>query len=161
MTFNEQKIAIHDETNIKGFFGEYRWLSNFFKSPVYFEGILYPSSENAYQSAKTEDIEIRKNISLLEPNKSKLFSKELIVPDDWKTRKYDIMFMICYDKFYRNKDLRELLLQTEGKYLEETNFWLDTYYGVCNGIGENNLGKILMDIRKLIRRNPNNKGFSI
>lgn len=29
----------------------------------------------------------------------------------------------------------------------EVNNWGDTYWGVCNGIGDNHLGKILMKIR--------------
>jgi hypothetical protein len=32
-------------------------------------------------------------------------------------------------------------------YLEETNIWKDTFCGVYNGVGENNLGKIIMKTR--------------
>jgi predicted NAD-dependent protein-ADP-ribosyltransferase YbiA (DUF1768 family) len=31
--------------------------------------------------------------------------------------------------------------------LIEGNWWGDTYWGVCNGVGENHLGKLLMKIR--------------
>lgn len=34
----------------------------------------------------------------------------------------------------------------EGEIVEE-NSWRDTYWGVCKGVGENHLGKILMKIR--------------
>jgi predicted NAD-dependent protein-ADP-ribosyltransferase YbiA (DUF1768 family) len=44
-------------------------------------------------------------------------------------------------------ELSKMLLSTGNKYIEETNTWGDTYWGVCNGVGENNLGKILMSIR--------------
>ena len=44
--------SFYDSDNIKGFFGGYRWLSNFHVCDVMFEGDLYPSSENAYQAAK-------------------------------------------------------------------------------------------------------------
>lgn len=54
------KYKIHDENNIKGFFGDYRFLSNFHLCDVYFEGILYPSSEHAYMASKSLDISIRK-----------------------------------------------------------------------------------------------------
>jgi hypothetical protein len=47
-----KEYAIHDSHLIHGFFGDYRWLSNFHSCPVYFDGLLYPSSENAYQAAK-------------------------------------------------------------------------------------------------------------
>ena len=125
----ERDFVVHDNDNVKGFFdsdkGSYRFLSNFHKAPVYYEGILYPSTENAYQAAKTEDYDTRFRFSIIEPSKAKRLSKELTPPDDWDSRKDDIMFMLCYQKFYRHKDLRELLLQTEGKYLEESNWWSD------------------------------------
>ena len=44
--------SIHDDKQIKGFFGNYSWLSNFYECSVWFEGGSYPSSENAYQAAK-------------------------------------------------------------------------------------------------------------
>jgi hypothetical protein len=40
-----------------------------------------------------------------------------------------------------------LLLATGDMELIEDNDWDDTYWGVCNGAGENNLGKLLMKIR--------------
>lgn len=58
------------------------------------------------------------------------------------------MASVVFDKFARNKELRDKLLFTNDKYLEETNDWNDKYWGICNGIGENNLGKILMGIRE-------------
>ena len=51
-------------------------------------------------------------------------------------------------KRFQNAALNTLLQETQNKYLEETNHWNDTFWGVCNGIGENMLGKILMEIRK-------------
>jgi hypothetical protein len=40
--------------------------------------------------------------------------------------------------------LKQLLLATGDKELIEGNTWGDTFWGVCNGIGQNHLGKILM-----------------
>ena len=34
------------------------------------------------------------------------------------------------------------------KYIEETNHWGDVFWGVCDGVGESNLGKVLMGIRE-------------
>lgn len=31
------------------------------------------------------------------------------------------------------------------------NYWKDTYWGVCNGVGENHLGKLLMKIREKLK----------
>jgi predicted NAD-dependent protein-ADP-ribosyltransferase YbiA (DUF1768 family) len=43
-------------------------------------------------------------------------------------------------------------LATGNDYLEETNTWKDSFWGVYNGIGTNWLGKILMEERERIRR---------
>jgi predicted NAD-dependent protein-ADP-ribosyltransferase YbiA (DUF1768 family) len=43
------------------------------------------------------------------------------------------------------------LLETGDAELVEGNWWDDTFWGVCNGVGQNNLGKILMDTRRELR----------
>lgn len=42
----------HDEDNIKGFFGDYRWLSNFGRAQIEVDGIVYKNVEIAYQASK-------------------------------------------------------------------------------------------------------------
>jgi ribA/ribD-fused uncharacterized protein len=139
---------VHDLDNIKGFFDSYRWLSNYHEVPVMFEGVMYPSSEAAYQAAKTLDLEARKAFVLMKANESKKAGKALKnIRPGWNDIKYEIMAQIVFDKFMRHKDLRSRLLDTGDRYIEETNHWKDTYWGVCNGVGQNNLGKILMKIR--------------
>jgi len=56
-----------------------------------------------------------------------------------------------FAKFSQSKKLSELLLSTGDKYLEETNNWGDEFWGVCNEVGENNLGKILIRVRKKLK----------
>ena len=64
------------------------------------------------------------------------------------------MAILVLQKFIMNQSLKEMLLATENAYLEETNHWLDRYWGVDeDGVGENNLGKILMAVRETIRKN--------
>lgn len=43
--------------------------------------------------------------------------------------------------------LSEMLEATGDAELIEGNHWGDTFWGVCNGVGQNNLGKLLMAIR--------------
>jgi len=57
-----------------------------------------------------------------------------------------IMYDLNVLKF-SNPYLKNLLLETGDRYLEETNWWKDDYWGVCNGVGLNKLGRILMKIR--------------
>ena len=59
---------------IRQFKGEFRFLSNFYPSPVKFRGILYPSVEHAYQSAKSADPVWKKNCADPEIKPSKAVS---------------------------------------------------------------------------------------
>lgn len=147
----ERDYIIHDQNSIKGFFGDYRWLSNFEECKVFYEGLEYPSSENAYQAAKSLDAEVKLQFSRLSPSQSKKISKSIDIRPDWEQIKRDVMFQICLDKFTRNPELGTKLIETGDKYLEETNHWKDTFWGVCDGIGQNHLGKILMQIRSIIK----------
>jgi len=145
----EREYIIHDENNIKGFFGDYRWLSNFHVCDVIFEGVLYPSSENAYQAAKCLDLRQKEQFITCNPSEAKKLSKNILIRENWNSFKYDVMSAIVFDKFYRNYDLRLKLIETNNKYLEESNHWSDFYWGVCNDKGQNKLGKILMGVRTI------------
>jgi ribA/ribD-fused uncharacterized protein len=146
-----KEYAIHDEQNVKGFFGEYRWLSNFEMCDVYYEGLSYPSSENAYQAAKL-DKDYRHHLQCCSAAASKKVWKKYPKMDstseEWDKRKYEVMSVIIFDKFFRNKELRQALIDTDEKFLEETNHWKDGYWGVDIKLGgQNHLGKILMKTR--------------
>lgn len=144
----DKSYIVHDDYNVKGFDGRYRFLSNFYPAPVYFEGIKYPSSEHAYQAAKTENPATRASMFInCTAGQAKKQGKILTIREDWSRIKFDVMSSIVFDKFYRNMDLRLELLATGKKYLEETNHWHDTYWGVCDEKGENNLGIVLMGVR--------------
>ena len=67
---------------------------------------------------------------------------------DWDNRKLKVMEILVWEKFSVDEDLRKKLTDTGEKYLEELNWWNDTFWGVdIKKGGENNLGKILMKIR--------------
>lgn len=144
----ERDYIIHDANNVKGFFGDYRYLSNFHECPVYFEGLLYPSTENAYQAAKCVDVSQRVAFVDISPKDSKKLGRQINVRKNWEQIKFDVMGIVLLDKFYRNINIRRMLLETGTKYLEETNHWKDRYWGVCDGVGDNNLGRLLMQVRQ-------------
>ena len=54
---------------------------------------------------------------------------------------------IVQAKFEQNPVLAKWLLNTGDAKLIEGNTWNDRYWGVCAGIGQNKLGKILMKVR--------------
>lgn len=163
-----KSYAVVNDTQIKGFFGDYRWLSNFYPSPVYYEGIKYPSVENAYQAAKLVESERNKLVNCSAAESKKLWKNFIKLNEsakEWDARKYQVMAGLIFDKFLNNLELRELLLHTGQCHLEETNHWHDNYWGVCvcprchvvtekseSWRGENNLGYILMQTRMFWQR---------
>jgi N-glycosidase YbiA len=133
--------------DVLGFFGEYRFLSNFHPSKVTYDGLDYSSVEHAYQAAKTLDPADRLSIREMQKcGEAKKFGQNVKLRPDWEQIKLSVMEELVKQKF-KHKSLKEKLLATGDAYLEETNYWSDSYWGVCNGKGENHLGKILMKVR--------------
>jgi ribA/ribD-fused uncharacterized protein len=149
----ERDYIVHDDKVVKGFFGAYRFLSNFEVADVIYEGVKYPSSENAYQAAKSIDPTVRSQFLNITPAEAKKLGRKIEVRPDWDQVKYQAMYDIVLDKFKRNPYLAEMLEETGDRYLEETNHWRDTTWGVSYGVGTNWLGKILMDVRKIVTTN--------
>ena len=136
-----------NNNNITSFRGTYGFLSNFYDCEIEYEGIKYPSTEHAYQAAKFDDQEIRLEIAKLPtPMAAKRAGKLSFVSDEWKEKSLQIMYDICKLKFQQAKFMNRLL-NTGDKEIIEGNTWGDTFWGVCNGVGSNHLGKILMRIR--------------
>jgi ribA/ribD-fused uncharacterized protein len=132
---------------IQGFFGKYRFLSNFWPAEVCLYGKPYPSVEHAYQAAKTFDPMERDMIRTAPSAKlAKHLGKTIEIRPDWDKVKDRYMTNLVRQKFSK-EPLRQQLLDTYPEYLEETNTWGDIYWGVCNHKGQNKLGMILMQIR--------------
>jgi ribA/ribD-fused uncharacterized protein len=144
---------VNNGTSIKGFAGENRWLSNFWPCVIVFEDMEFKNSEAAFQAAKTKFLVEREPFQIMEAGKAKRAGKELTLRHDWEEVKLQIMYNILKDKFCRNPELAVKLLETGDKYLEETNWWNDTYWGVCRGVGQNQLGIILMRVRDELKLN--------
>lgn len=135
-------------TNIKGFFGPHRFLSNFATVKIRFNGLLFPSVEHAYVAAKTLDPQKQRFIAHIEfPGEAKQYGKRLELRPDWDITKFDFMRDFLIQKFVQ-EPYQTKLLNTGDAYIEETNYWDDHVWGVCNGVGENHLGKLLMTVRK-------------
>jgi ribA/ribD-fused uncharacterized protein len=136
---------------IKEFRGAYRFLSNFWPASVTYEGITYPSSEAAYQAAKTLNDKERKAFAKMRPGDAKRAGRKLRLRSDWEQVKLRVMEEIVRIKFFSNPKLGELLLSTGEAKLREGNTWGDKYWGVVGNTGQNHLGKILMKIRKELK----------
>lgn len=136
---------------INNFSGEYRWLSNFWMAPITIGNWIFPSSEHAYQAAKSRDPQDWFKIaSLSTPGQAKRSGQYLNLREDWEAIKLDAMAEIIEAKFEQHPDLKAKLIATGDAELIEGNTWNDTFWGVCRGVGHNHLGKILMTYRERI-----------
>lgn len=135
-------------SNIESFRGEFRFLSNFWPAEVRFEGLTFPSVEHAYQAAKSLDIDERKRFAAMErPGKAKKAAEKMAIRLDWPAVRLGIMETLVREKFTNHRELAEKLLATGDAELIEGNAWGDVFWGVCDGVGENHLGRILMKVR--------------
>ena len=121
-------------SEIRGFFDEYRYLSNF-----YIASVRYNASE----------------FTKLNPSQAKRLGRRVSLRRDWESVKYTIMKEIVYAKFSQNTALRNMLLGTGNAKLFEENTWGDTIWGTVNGQGRNYLGKILEEVRDELRKELN------
>lgn len=141
---------------INKFFGEYRFLSNFYLCEIIWEGEKWKSSEHIYQSMKTTKID-EKNFIRMQPTpgKSKRMSKKITLRKDWNQVKVKIMKEILFQKFTQNLELMKKLKETDDSILIEGNTWHDNFWGICEcekcskKEGKNILGNLLMEIREI------------
>ena len=144
-----QQNQLSDPNAILGFFGDYRWLSNFHLSPVEYEGQIYPSVENAFQAAKVVKRDRDAFLTCTPSEAKKLGSQvDMNYPVKyWDVIRTVIMYQLIKSK-YNLPAMGVQLLATKGKYLEETNWWNDTFWGVCRGKGANAMGYLTMRARE-------------
>lgn len=134
---------------------EYRWLSNFwfFDNNMVYGELTFPTNEHFYVAMKTLDQDKRQEVSNHSLKGLKKFGNTLTLREDWDEVKLQVMeYGLRYKFSEANPELRENLIATEGLQIQEGNRWGDKFWGVClkTGEGENNLGKLLMKIRKEI-----------
>lgn len=132
---------------IDSFSGEYDFLSNFSPAEVVWMGIRYPTVEHAYQAAKSNDRGVREMFMFYRtPGQAKREGRKIEIRDDWESIKVNVMRNLLIQKF-SDPVLFAKLKATAPSELIEGNWWGDTFWGVCRGIGKNTLGKLLMEIR--------------
>ncbi|MEO2069577.1 MAG: NADAR family protein [Desulfurobacteriaceae bacterium] len=142
------------------FRGKYFFLSNFYPCKVEYEGLVYPSVENAFQAAKTAPFR-RQQFTKISPKEAKKLGRKVPLFGDWEGRKVKVMKELVMKKFQQNEDLKKKLLETGDAILIEGNTWGDEFWGVnlrkpdptspWGYKGENWLGKILMEVREKLK----------
>lgn len=144
-TFGRRPVA-----SISGFQGDYRFLSNFWTSPVLLDDVQYGSVEAAFQAAKTTDPSQRQVFQTADPATAKRLGKLLKLRPDWNDLRLDVMRDLLEQKFAPGSALAKQLKATGRKPLIEANTWGDTFWGVSKGVGSNHLGQLLEEIRAML-----------
>ena len=141
----------------------YGCFSNLYRCSVEFEGRIHPTAEHAYQFGKPRKPEVRDWLmvapspSLLAMAAHGLYSWD--VAPGWSVGRYARMQAVVHAKFSQNPDLAEILLGTgDARIVESTSFnnevnrrWGEVYLPSGVWVGENWLGKILMETRTKLR----------
>jgi ribA/ribD-fused uncharacterized protein len=147
---------------INGFIGRYAFLSNFYPCSIEYQGLSYPSVEHFYVAMKVDSdqfingryytkADFKEMMSKIkDPGFVKKIGRLVKLRKDWNSKKLEYMNWSVREKF-KDESLKELLLLTGDEEIIESNFWGDTYWGVCKGVGKNHLGKILMEVRNELR----------
>jgi ribA/ribD-fused uncharacterized protein len=136
---------------------EHDFLSNFHASPIraydeLLDGFVdVPTVEHGFQADKTVDFTVRKRIlGALDPGLAKQLGRRCSLREDWETIKIGRMHNWLRLKF-AIPDLQRQLLATGDAVLIEGNSWGDRVWGQVDGIGQNWLGRLLMNVRAEIR----------
>lgn len=142
------------------FRGEYRFLSNYARTNMFWRNVEFFWAEQAFAYAKTfyasNGKEIGEKILLASsPGEAKALGgrKHLrLNTDEWDKRRVQYMREIVHAKFLTADDVVGRLVNTGAMMLVEGNDWNDKFWGRCkdkDGIwrGLNTLGVILMEER--------------
>lgn len=127
--------------------------SNFEACQVRLGEMIYPTTEHAYQAAKTDDPMERQAIALAgTPGEAKRMGRKITLRPDWETVKVGVMQGLLIQKYTRDP-FRARLSESEGP-LVEWNTWHDNIWGdctcgrpSCQAPGKNYLGRLLSNIR--------------
>lgn len=142
---------------ITSFAGKYRFLSNFWRVPIIYDGHTYPSVEHAYQAAKIPPTILNYHDlchgirTAPTPGRAKRLGRFAPLRDDWDEIKRSIMVELINRKFHYSH-LAGCLIATAPATLVEGNTWNDRYWGVSGGFGANHLGNILMEVRSKLMK---------
>lgn len=123
---------------VPAFRDEFEFLSNMYPCKVG----EFLCAEAMYMSQKCPE---RANEFIgLNGFQAKKLAKTVKLRADWNEVRINVMRTVLHAKF--QGEMLERLKAIEGEIVER-NYWKDTFWGVCNGKGENHLGKLLMEIR--------------
>lgn len=130
--------------------GQWGLLSNYANTPFQLDGKYWPTVEHYYQAQKTDDQLIQDAIRKCDsPIEAVQIGKwKIRAQPGWDNMRLGVMRRALRAKFAQNKKARATLLSTGKAVLYEN----DSIASFWSGKGENNLGKLLMELREILPR---------
>lgn len=166
MTMNACLFTMKDDVApqraIIVFRGEFAFLSNFTACVVTLPAadglpaLEYPSTEHAYVASKTCDLAVRAALCAMSAGEAKKAAQQTDFPHGpprTDQERIALMLDLSRQKYsLNNPSLRAQLLATGDAVLIEGNTWGDAFWGfdLIAAHGDNNLGRILMQVRREI-----------
>ncbi|HEV2655167.1 MAG TPA: NADAR family protein, partial [Ktedonobacteraceae bacterium] len=133
----------------------YGCFSNFSRHGIEMDGVWWPTTEHYFQAQKFAGTPYVAQIQrALTPKQAAEMGRKRALPlrPDWEQVKDRVMFDAVLRKFETHKELRVLLLSTDDEEIVESAPG-DYYWGCgADGSGQNKLGKILMEVRNVLRQ---------
>lgn len=130
---------------------EYYFLSNMYPCKIKLGKYTFSCAEAAFQAAKCP-ARVSEFIGI-DGYAAKKLGRKVELRSDWNEVKLNFMERIVRAKFNQHPELKEKLINLDCPTIVEDNNWGDTFWGVCNGKGENHLGKILTKLKEEGKQN--------
>ena len=141
----------------------YGCFSNFSSHPIQLDGLSWQTVEHYYQAQKFVGTENEVLVQVIRevqtPMEAATIGRDRIhkLRSDWELVKAQVMWQAVLTKFLTHTDIQAILLNT-GEELIVEDSPIDYYWGCGQDkTGQNQLGKILMNIRQEIRQRRRRK----
>jgi len=154
------KILHGRDTAIKVFIypNEFYCLENFSAFKIYWQGILFATSEQAYQWEKfpKQDVVREQIINAMSAHQAFKIAQENdhLRDPNWLQRRVPVMRDILAAKLRQHEYVRRKLFETGDRLIVEDS-WRDDFWGAgADGTGQNMLGRLWMQHRELLQKKP-------
>ena len=159
--FTPKVYSKFENSDVVLFRGHKNPLSNFFQVDITSNGQNFLSTEAAYQYNKAkamgDSFNARKILNAKTGLHAMRIAEKIATDENWRSKKVKIMEGILKEKLRASEKTRKALLDTGLKEIKE-----DTHHEFWGrgktDKGQNMLGKIWMDLREKLRKNPNFPG---
>ena len=126
------------------FRNEFAFLSNMYPCKIVYKDYVFNNAEAFFQACK-DGASAHKFVGI-DGFTAKRLGRTVKLRPNWNEIRTRVMKRVLVEKFRQNPELMAKLKSVKGPIVED-NDWNDTFWGRCRGVGRNELGKILEEIR--------------